>query len=163
MTDFYASWQLSRGRLDETVLGLGQAQLNWRIHPDALTIGEMALHVAGVELYFWQQLTGGSAPDPRVAAAATQGVVNSDPFPIPAAEITPKFVESVLRTAREIVGPMIESPTPEILKKEIKSALGPMIDGYGALSRLAFHPGYHHGQAYLILTAPGFPGTDAVT
>jgi hypothetical protein len=52
----------------------------------------------------------------------------------------------------------MESPSPEFLQREIKSALGPMITGHGALARLAFHPGYHHGQAYLMLTSPDFPG-----
>jgi hypothetical protein len=32
-----------------------------------------------------------------------------------------------------------------------------MIDGTGALARLAFHPAYHQGQVYLMKQAPAFP------
>lgn len=159
MTDFAMSWDLCRSRLRDTVSDLNHAQINWRIYPESLTIAEMVIHVAGVELWFVQQLTGqtyGTNFD-RVVLAATAGVVNNEPFPFTAEELTPSFMLGTLDFAREIVQPHIENPSEDFLANEIKSALGPMISGRGALARFAFHPGYHQGQAYLIRSAPNFP------
>lgn len=139
--------------------GLSAEQLNWRLHPDALTIGEMALHVAGVEVSFLSQLLD-TPLDPlrsRIKATATEGVVNDHPFPFAPEEITPALVAEALADARARVEPVIADPTPAVRAKQIVSALGPVIDGTGALARLAFHPGYHQGQVHLIRTAPGFP------
>ena len=58
------------------------------------------------------------------------------------------------RVSLDVVGLL---PTPEQLETKIQSALGPIIDGRGALARLAFHPAYHHGQTYQLKSAPGFP------
>jgi hypothetical protein len=159
MSDFAASWNISRQRFVDAVSDLNQEQLAWRIHPGSLTIGEMALHVAGVEVSFISQLLGLDLDlfQGKLRAAATDGVVNELPFPFPNEEITPTTVRSALEIARAMVEPVITQPSDAVRAKEIKSALGPMIDGTGALARLAFHPGYHQGQAHLIRTAPGFP------
>ncbi len=159
MSDFEATWRLVRGRFVESVSGLTQEQLNWRIHPDSLTIGEMAVHVAGVEVSFVSQLTGQDldAEGARIKAAATDGAVNDKPFPYTPEEITPELVERALERGRAAAEPIVCNPTEELRAKQIVSALGPVIDGTGALCRLSFHPGYHQGQAYLIRTAPGFP------
>jgi len=158
MTDFLDSYNLCRTRFADSVLGLNQAQLNWRLHDQVLTIGESAIHVAGVEMWFLHQLTGEPfAGFEKVMQSATAGVVNDDAFPFAPEEITPGFVAEVLGHAQAAVRPHLESPSAEFLAKEIKSALGPIINGRGALARLAFHPGYHHGQVYMIATAPGFP------
>ena len=158
-SDFSVSWELSRGRFDQEVLGLSQEQLNFRLYPGSLTIGEMAIHVAGVEVWFLCQLHGNPVPTElvRIAQCATEGVVNDNPFPFPASEITPASVADALATASAMVKEVIYEPIAELLQKEIKSALGPIITGRGALARFAFHPGYHHGQAYQIKCAPGFP------
>jgi hypothetical protein len=55
------------------------------------------------------------------------------------------------------MGPLIEQPTADILKKEIVSVLGPVITGEGAFARMAFHAAYHQGQVHMLRTAPGFP------
>lgn len=158
MTDFAASWNLSRSRFDQSLESLSTAQMNWRMHENALTIGEMSLHVAGVELWFVSQLTGTPFTEwASVMKCATDGVVNDLPFPVPATEITADFVRASLAAAREAVKPNIEEPSAEFLAKELKSALGPIINGSGALARIAFHSAYHHGQIYQITTAPGFP------
>jgi hypothetical protein len=159
MSDFEATWQLIRGRFDDAVLGLTKEQLNWRMQPDALTLGEMALHVAGVEISFLSQLleTNLNEADKRLALAATDGVVNDNPFPFSPEEIDPERVKRSLDLARGIVAPIIADIPAEVRGKQIKSALGPMVDGTGAFARLAYHPGYHQGQAYLVKTAPGFP------
>lgn len=159
MSDFAISWQLSRKRFADELAGLDEEQLRWRIHPGVLSLGEMALHVAGVEVSFASQLLDLPLDDraSRLRMAATEGVVNDSPFPFDEEQITPEMVSESLEIARALVEPIINAPTDEIRAKEIKSALGPMIDGSGALARLGFHAGYHQGQAHLIKTAPGFP------
>ena len=83
MSDFAAPWNISRGRFQDAVQGLNKDQLNWRLHPESLTIGEMAIHVAGVEIFFISQLLGLDLGEfeERVRAASTDGVVNEKPFP----------------------------------------------------------------------------------
>lgn len=158
-SDFSVSWELCRGRFDQEVLGLSQEQLTFRLYPGALSIGEMAIHVAGVEVWFLAQLHDRPVPERlrRVAQAATEGVVNDHPFPYTPEEITPALVAEVLDAAAAAVKAVIYEPPATLLEKEIRSALGPIITGRGALARFAFHPGYHQGQAYQIKCAPGFP------
>ncbi len=159
MSDFSHAWVLSRKRFVDEIGNLNSEQLNWRIYPGALTIGEMALHVAGVELSFGSQLLGTQLEGfaQKVAKAATQGVVNKEPFPFDKAEITPELVSDALKLGSESVQPLIDAAEPAMRQKELKSALGPMITGEGAFARFGFHPGYHQGQAYLIKNSPGFP------
>lgn len=161
MSQFATSWNLSRGRFVAEVNELSQAQLNWRLYPGSLTIGEMALHVAGVEVSFVSQLTGEPLDEfrARLKTAATQGVVNDLDFPFTAQEITPELVAKGLQIAESMTRPLIENPPSEVLSKELVSALGPIITGEGALARFAFHPAYHQGQAYQIKNAPGFPSS----
>ncbi|MFY9235152.1 MAG: DinB family protein [Fimbriimonadaceae bacterium] len=159
MTDFEQTWRLTRGRFEDALAGLNQSQLNWRMHPEALTIGEMALHVAGTEVSFISQLldeepTGLAG---RLKPASTDGVINDKPFPFSPAEITPELVQQGLQAAKSLAEPIISSPTEAIRSKEIVSVLGPVITGEGAFARLSYHPGYHQGQIHLVKTAPGFP------
>ncbi len=153
------TWELTRGRFVKELEGLSAAQLVWKLYPAALSIGQMAIHVAGVEVSFASQLAGTSLDvfSTRVKQAATNGIVNEEPFPFPDSEITPETVARAMEQGRAIVEALITNPTDEIRSRQIKSALGPMIDGSGALARLSFHPGYHQGQAHLVKTAPGFP------
>lgn len=158
MTQYFNSWELSRGRFDQCIFGFTTNGLNYRLYPGCLTAGEMAIHVAGVEIFFAGQMLGCTFSEyEEVSAAARDGVVNDNPFPVPASKITPEYVKSVLDAAREIVLPLLQNPISEQLNVEMVSALGPIISGEGALARFAFHPGYHHGQAYMISQAPGFP------
>jgi len=154
-----AAWSLSRSRFEDSLQGLSHAQLNYRLHSKALTIGEMALHVAGVEFWFMSQLHGKSpeGEDARLAKAATDGAVNDKPFPFSTDEITPEFVTECMAKTRSIVAPVIESIPEELRSVEITSALGPIINGDGVFARLSFHAAYHHGQIYLVLNAPDFP------
>lgn len=159
MADFGETWRLVRKRFDDLVLDKNTEQLNWKLHEDALSLGQMAIHVAGVEVSFVSQLTGKTVEGDleRVRQAATDGSVNDKPFPFSDAEITPEMVKWALEMARDMTTPLIDDTSPELRSKQIQSALGPMVDGTGALARLAYHPGYHQGQAYLIRSAPGFP------
>jgi len=160
MSDFAPAWELSRKRFVDEITGLSQAQLNWQLHPKALTIGQMALHVAGVEVMFASQLSGTALDEglERLRRCATEGVVNEDdPFPFTNEEITPDLVIKSLELSRVLAEPLIRQASSEVRTKELKSALGPIITGEGAFARFGFHAGYHQGQAYLIKTAPGFP------
>lgn len=160
MSDFATVWTLSRQRLVETISDLNEAQLNWRLHGQALSIGQMAVHVAGVEVSFAFQLLGLELDDDaeRLRSAAADGVVNEKPSPFSDSELTPQRVQELLAFAKNLLTPVMTDPSPELLAKEIVSALGVVITGEGALARLAIHPAYHQGQAYLIRTSPGFPG-----
>jgi len=159
MSDFAAAWQLSRQRLLETILDLNHEQLTWRIYPESLTIGEMALHVAGVEIFFTSQLLDLQLDEygAKLKTTSTEGVVNKNPFPYTDADATPEAVRRALDYAKAMLEPLITNPSEAVLKKELVSALGPVITGYGGFTRLAFHPAYHQGQAYLIRMAPEFP------
>ena len=159
MTDFAKSWRLSRGRFIESVADLNLNQLNYRLHDGILTPGEMALHVAGVEIWFIAQLTDLdlNQAELRLTKAAVNGVVNDEPFPYESEEISPQMVDWAFKRAEMYVNANIDDPAPDFLTKEIKSALGPIITGEGALARIAFHSAYHQGQVHLIRTSPGFP------
>lgn len=159
MTDFAVTWELIRGRFDNELVGLNKEQLNWRLHPDALTIGESALHVGGAEINFVAQLLELELDlwESKIRDAATDSIVNDKPFPFQPDEIEPDMVTRALARAREIAGETIRNPSEVILNKRIVSVLGPIVDGRGALARLAYHPGYHQGQVHMIKTAPEFP------
>jgi hypothetical protein len=159
MSDFASSWSLSRKRFLDEISGMSQAQLNWRLHADSLSIGEMAIHVAGVEVSFGSQLMRIDLDEigQKLKLAATEGVVNDSPFPYSEGEITPDSVARSLEYSRLIWEPIITAADPEVRQREIKSALGPIITGDGAFARLGFHSAYHQGQAYLIKTSPDFP------
>jgi hypothetical protein len=157
MSDFAVTWDLVRGRFLGALEGLTDEQLNRRLHKNALSIGEMALHVAGVEVYFSYQLTSTPIEGEvaRLAAAATDGVVNDKPFPYSVEEITLAKVAEALALGKAAVEPLITNPDP-YREVKIVSALGPVIDGTGAFARLAYHPAYHQAQVYLTRSAPDF-------
>ena len=159
VSDFQEAWLLSRKRFDEAVTGLNSEQINWRLHPGTLTIGEMAIHVVGVEVWFTAQLTHQTLNElgDRLCKAATDGVVNDLPFPFAPSQITPDFVSEVLGYGAMVVEPMLAANRGSEREATLTSALGPEITGEGAMARLAFHAGYHQGQAHLIKSAPGFP------
>jgi uncharacterized damage-inducible protein DinB len=159
VTDFGISWNLSRQRFVDEIKGLSDEQMRWRPYSGALSIGEMGIHVAGVEVFFTSQLSGSELSDleVRVRSSSTDGVVNDKPFLFADEEISTNLVLKILDNAAEMVTPLMTSPTPDILAKEIQSALGPIITGKGALARFAFHPAYHQGQAYFYKSMPSFP------
>ena len=159
MSDFAASWRLSRSRFIESLEGRSAEQLRWRWRPGTLTLGEAALHVAGVEMSFASQLLDANLDglDAKIKAAATDGVVNDKPFPFDEEEQTPESVVDALKRSEARLVPLIENPSDAIRNKQIVSALGPIIDGNGAFARLGFHAAYHQGQAHWLVTHPEFP------
>lgn len=159
MVDFRAPYLLARGRFDEAVLALNAAQLNFRLVPNSLTIGESALHVVAAELGFLSGLLGQdlNEEESRIVRCLKDGVMNDAPFPFSADEITPELVRHVLGLTRDRVISTMAAPPDGFEERTVVSAFGPVINGEGAMARLAFHPAYHHGQAYLILSSPDFP------
>ncbi|MEI8282907.1 MAG: hypothetical protein WCG75_10915, partial [Armatimonadota bacterium] len=115
MTDFSKSWRLSRQRFAESVTDLSQDQLNFRLHDDVLTPGEMAIHVVGVEIWFLQQLVGLdlNQAEIRLTRAAVDGVVNDNPFPYEADEISPAMVAWAFARGEGHVREHIENPSEE--------------------------------------------------
>ncbi len=158
-SDFIAIYALARGRFDAAIEGLSGDGLVFRAAPGTLSPGEMALHVAGVELSFAGQLTGEAyeGEEERVRRCATEGVVDEGAFPFAPEEIRPELVARALAAGRRRAEALLAGDAPEIRAKELRSALGPVITGEGAFARLAFHPQYHHGQAHLLTMLPGFP------
>jgi len=159
MTEYANSWAMSRQRFVDEIKGLNAEQLNWKIHPGALSIGEMALHVAGVEIYFIGSLTKRDFSDleNKIAACAKDSVVNDNPFPFSVHEITPESVITGMDHAKSIVEPVITNPSQEVREGTVVSVLGPTVSGDGVFTRLAFHSAYHQGQAYTYKTSPSFP------
>lgn len=159
MTDFALSWTMSRQRFVDEIKDLNAEQLNWKIHEGALSIGQMAMHLAGVEVSFISQLKGMELAglEAKIKSAAADGIVNDHPCPFTDEEITPASVAEVLEIAKTLAGPLIIEPTEQELGGQVKSVLGPIIDGKGVLTRLGFHAAYHQGQAYTYKTSPNFP------
>lgn len=159
-SDFSASWELCRQRYLDSIKDLNHTQLNFRLHDNSLTIAEMTLHLFGVEIWFSSQIQGKTLNtdlETRLTKAATEGVVNDNPFPFQPQEMTPELMQEAASIARNWAEQIILEPTKEQLEVQLQSALGPIITGHGALARFAFHPGYHHGQVYMITSSPNFP------
>jgi hypothetical protein len=159
VSDFHAAWTLSRGRLLAEYEGLNHAQLTYRLYPGSLSLGQAALHVAGVEAKFGAELLGVElSPElDRIRQAATDGITNDKPFPYTDAELTPEFVAEAFAKSKALVEPALLDPTAERRSISLVSALGPVITGEGAMARLAFHSAYHQGQAYMLRLHPDFP------
>jgi hypothetical protein len=141
VSDFSLSWNLSRQRFVDEISGLTDEQLRWKPYPGCLSIGQSALHVAGVETSFGGQLQGKefSEAEAKVKSSATEGVVNDNPFPFDDSEITALLVAETLAASKAVVEGIITEPTEEVLAKQLKSALGPMISGQGAFTRLSIY------------------------
>jgi len=152
---------MSRQRFVDEIKDLNAEQLHWKPYDNTLSIGQMAIHVAGVEILFTSGLQKRelNPAEAKIAAAAADSVVNDKPFPFSNEEITPESVAEALQTAKTILEPIITNPTEADLAGEVKSVLGPMISGQGVLIRMAFHSAYHQGQAYTYKMSPGFPGS----
>ena len=158
-TDFALTWDLTRNRFLKSYEGLNQAQISYRLFPNTLTIAEMATHVFGVEVSFVSQILKLDLDEfgQRLKSAATDGVVNDKPFPFSAEEMTPEFLQKAEQYALDLCNKIMLNPTIEIRSAELVSALGPVIDGNGAMARMGYHPGYHHAQVYMITQSPEFP------
>lgn len=156
---FVETWNLTRGRFSDSFAGWSHDQLHFRCFPDSMTAAEMALHVAGVEVRFSSDLLQIPLTESqkRLANCATDGSLNDNPFPFSKEEMTADFIRESLELSAEFAKKLFEAD-PHVYEREIKSALGPMINGYGAMARIAFHSGYHGAQVYMTKCSPDFPG-----
>lgn len=152
MTDFLTTYRLTRQRFDDAIRAFPEEHLHRRIAPDTLTTAEMAMHVAGAEVYVLHGLLQKEPTEHerRLIGCAFNGVVNSDPFPFTEQEMTTDFLLATLESSRAYTESVLAAIDDDLRKRQIKSVLGPMIDGDGAFARLCSHPFYHQGQVYLI-------------
>ncbi|MBN8689608.1 MAG: hypothetical protein J0L72_02320 [Armatimonadetes bacterium] len=153
MTDFLTTYRLTRQRFDDLVRSFPEQHFHHRIVAETLTMAEMAMHVAGVEIYVITSLLVRETNEweKRMIGCAFNGVVNNNPFPFSESEMTRESMLNALDEARKLTESVMSSGDDSIRRREIKSVLGPMIDGDGAMARLCAHPFYHQGQGYLIL------------
>lgn len=152
-------WHFTRKRLAQAIEGLDDTQLNFRLFPNAHSIAEYLYHVAGGELYWVHHLGGRPVEDDfesRLLRCITDSFLNELPFPLPQNACTREQVLQALEVTFQLLRPLIENPTPEILKKRVVSPIGDSIDGREALIRIAQHASYHTGQIWLIRMSQGW-------
>ncbi|HRJ26036.1 MAG TPA: DinB family protein [Fimbriimonadaceae bacterium] len=149
-------WHFTRTRLAGALEDLTPAQWEWRMHPEAHTIAEIVMHLAGAE-HYWAIRLGSVDRDEKLEAAVWDAFIREGKFPYGPDERTQPIAMAALeRTGRDLA-PIIENPTPEILHQAITSPYGDPIDGAEGLRRIAQHAAYHTGQIWMIRMAPGFP------
>jgi hypothetical protein len=158
MTDFAAIYKISHGRMLQVIEGLTVEQLRWRPHPNALSIFEMFMHVAGGEVFFAKRLQGLEldADLARVELCARDRVINENPFPFSDDEASPELLVATLEKSKALVQPMMDDPEPW-REKQIETPLGPVDYAQGIFARIAQHPAYHTGQAWVYRFDPRFP------
>lgn len=158
MTDFAAIYKISHGRMLQAIEGLTDEQLRWRPHPAALSIFEMFMHVAGGEVFFACRLQDLALTDEmkRVESCARDRVINDNPFPFSDSEASQSLLVSTLEKSKALVQPMMDDPEPW-RDRQIETPLGPVDYAQGIFARIAQHPAYHTGQAWVYRFDPRFP------
>lgn len=154
MTDLAAVWHFTRGRLDATLAGLTNEDMDHRAFTGAHTIFEMVYHVCGAEHYWASRLHGTPLADEELAAklelALFNGFLREGKPPFGAEWHTRERMEDVLRQTFAMLKPIMEHPTPAQLEQPMVSPIGDPVTGKQGLTRLAQHAGYHTGQIYII-------------
>ncbi len=161
MNGFLLIWEFTRERLEQSWADLSPEQLHWRMHPEAMTIAEMLLHIASAEHYMSRRMRGeeprGSTADAKLDRAVTDSFLNDLPYPFTPEEMTQEFIHRTLAKTAAEVRPLLEKLDEEALNRRFTSPLGPEIDGVGGLKRICQHSAYHTGQIWQIRLSPGFP------
>jgi hypothetical protein len=158
MTDFASIYKISHGRMLLVIEGLSDEQLRWRPHNEALSIFEMFMHVAGGEVFFASRLQGLSlsVEEKRIESCARDRVINDSLFPFTDAEASGGLLLRTLSRSNAMVQPMMDDPEPW-REKQIETPLGPVDYAQGIFARIAQHPAYHTGQAWVYRFDPRFP------
>jgi hypothetical protein len=158
MTDFASIYKISHGRMLQSIEGLSTEQLVWKPHPDANSIFQMLMHVAGGEMFFAKRLQDRelSEHEARIEACARDRVINDNPFPFRDEEASPELLLETLRASNAMVQPMMDDPEPW-REKQIETPLGPVDYAQGIFARIAQHPAYHTGQVWVYRFDPRFP------
>lgn len=163
MSDFAVVWRFARSQLDNALDGLSDAQMLWRLYPEAHNIGEIVYHIAGYEHYWTARLTGADPAATEYEALLDLAVLNGflregvgGPFRDPKYLSASAGLEA-LEFTRARLEPLISRPGKEHLERQIQSPLGDTISGREGLARLAQHAAYHTGQIWQIAQSPAFP------
>lgn len=160
VSDYLSPWRLGRDRFVASFEGLSESQLRFVADYYPNSIGQLAIHVAGSEVFMALnilQLEPRDDFERKVYHSVTDGMLNDKVFPFEAHEITRETIGQALRLGESLIEPLLQNPTPEHRKVRFGSPLGPEIDGDGAFARMTFHASYHQGQVYIIRNAPNFP------
>lgn len=138
--------------------GLSKEQLIWRPHEKALSIYEMFMHVAGGDVFFILRLQDreGSDYEKKLERCARDRVINENPFPFTDSEASQESVVAALDHTFAILRPMMEN-CDDWADKRIETPLGPVDGAAGIFARVAQHPAYHTGQAWIYRFDPKFP------
>ncbi|MBX3117785.1 MAG: DinB family protein [Fimbriimonadaceae bacterium] len=154
-------WQFTRVRLDKAIEDLTEEQWAWRAHPQSHSIAELVMHIAGAEFYWWSRIINlrpsSGEYDERLDRAVIDGYLQPTDFPYRPEELTPDFVLSTLRSMYGRIDELFRHATDSQLAITMTSPVGDTLSGYGGLTRLSQHAGYHTGQIWFIRMMPGFP------
>jgi len=162
MQPFYDIWQFTRERMKPSYQDLNEEQLRWRPHPNAHSIGELLYHCAGAEHYWATRM---SDRDPRATSweekldkAVREGfLIDGTSSPFTDEDMSLPLIEQALEFTGLELTPILKEPTDKELTMRLISPLGPEVDGYGGLIRIAQHAGYHTGQIWIYRFDPRFP------
>lgn len=160
MSDYLAPWRLGRDRFLASFEGLSESQLRFVADYYPNSIGQLAIHVAGSEVFMALhilKIEPRNEFERKVFLSVTDGMLNENVFPFEPHEITRETIDEALRLGESLIEPLLQNASPEHRKVRFASPLGPEIDGDGAFARMAFHASYHQGQVYIIRNAPNFP------
>ena len=159
MTDLAAVWHFTRARLDATLQGLTDDDMEYRPFTGAHTVFEIVFHVCGAEHYWASRMGVNQLHDIELATLLEQSVFEgflrhgNPPFgPIWRHRLP---MEDVMRQTFALIRPIMENPTPHQLDMPLVSPIGDSITGRQGLTRLAQHAGYHTGQIQMIRTIFG--------
>jgi len=163
MSPYGEVWRFTRERLAQALEGLTPAQLVWRPHPGACSIGEMTYHMAGSEVWFSDRL----GPQPpvltpyseRIEARVRARFITDAPFPFEDADMTPDRLKTALEFSGDRFRPIVDAPTPEMLERPVETPLGATVPGVAGLWRVVQHPAYHTGQIWVYRQDPEFPAS----
>ncbi|MBS1717971.1 MAG: DinB family protein [Armatimonadetes bacterium] len=162
MSQLQDVWRFTRVRLDASLAGLSNEQLNWRPYPGGHTIAENVYHTVGAEHYWCWRISGrdpsATAFDRELEAAvgpaydhgisiASQGAKENT------MEGLREAMDYVYALADEVMGSADEAK----MQTMMISPLGDNLSQYNGLVRMSQHAGYHAGQIWQIRLHPDFP------
>lgn len=136
------SFQMARSRYLDTLNGLEEHQLSWKLAPGSNSIGFLIRHIAEVEYRFGQMFF--QAPVPDQVTLATIGPVRDEgnyTALAPLLAFKDQSYEHLLQTLSSLPEADWDIPCEAPIGK---------LTPRQALGRLTFHMGYHSGQIGLI-------------
>lgn len=154
-------WKFTRFRLAQSLEGLNDSQLRFRMHESAHSIYEIGFHIAGAEHYwavrFDQRDSDASELDRKLSLAIFDGFLADGSAPFAGDDLSLENLNFVLDYTFGEIAPIFEQDRPEHLAMNLVSPIGDTITGEEGLVRLAQHAAYHTGQIWMIRMHPDFP------